>query len=59
MIKKTPKKRRLLHRLTNAQFAKYNQVFIDACRMADVYPSAREASKFRRGKGKAFQSLEK
>ena len=51
---------------TNSQFAKENSTFIDACGRADdnrrakrhnqrILPTIRQASKFRNGKGTAFQ----
>ena len=51
---------------TNKQFSRENSIFIDACGRADdnrrskghkqrILPTVRQASKFRRGKGTAFQ----
>jgi len=38
----------------NEQFAKENQEFQTACQAAGVKPTARQASKFRNKKGRAF-----
>ena len=40
-------------RLTNANFAKDYIIFKIACEIADVEPTRRQASKYRRGLGRA------
>jgi len=45
----------LKEEVSNREFAK-RQHFVDACILADIKPTARQASKFRRGMGKAYQS---
>ena len=41
--------------VTNREYSK-RQNFVDACILADVKPTKRQASKFRRGIGKAYKS---
>ena len=41
--------------VTNARYAKENDVFRDACVKAGVEPTTRQASKWRLKKGKAFR----
>lgn len=41
-------------RITNTEFAKYDQAFTDACDGVKLKPTARQASKWRRGTGKAW-----
>lgn len=43
-------------RQTNAVFAKENRQFQDACKKAEIPATARQASKYRSGKGKAYNS---
>lgn len=45
-----------MDREENAVFAKNNQRFINACQKAGIPATARQASKFRQGKGLAFNS---
>ena len=40
-------------KVTNANFAKRNERFLAACEVAGTEPTRRQASKFRRGRGKA------
>ena len=40
---------------TNGEFAKGNKPFQTACGAVDLQPTARQASKFRLGKGKAYR----
>lgn len=42
--------------LSNKQFAKQDEAFQLRCDWADVKPTARQASKFRNGKGSAFRA---
>lgn len=44
---------------SNKQFAVENQEFKHACEDAGIPVTARQASKFRRGKGKAFKKVNK
>ena len=46
------------HPTTNAEFAIKNLVFREACVLARVRVTKRQASKFRRGKGLAFRKRE-
>ena len=39
--------------MTNQEFAKTNQDFINACERVEIKPNATQASKWRRGFGKA------
>ena len=39
---------------TNAEFAKETKVFKDSCIKAGILPTARQASKWRNKKGKAY-----
>ncbi len=41
---------------TNAEFAKENKLFIASCELAGVEPSKRQAGRFRRGTGAAFEA---
>lgn len=41
--------------VTNAQFAKTDMTFLQSCENANVSPTPRQASKFRRGKGLAHK----
>jgi hypothetical protein len=40
--------------MTNHEFAKKDPLFLEACSLANVQPSRRQASKFRLGKGTAY-----
>ena len=40
--------------VTNAEFAKTNQQLIDACDKVGIKPTARQASKWKLKKGKAY-----
>lgn len=40
--------------MTNAEFAASDREFIEACRMAGIPPSKREASKYRNKQGLAW-----
>ena len=42
---------------TNREFATTSVVFRNACALANVEPTPREASKFRLGRGEAFAAL--
>ena len=42
-------------RPVNGPFAETDMVFRTACRLAEIQPTKRQASKYRRGRGKAFQ----
>ena len=42
---------------TNAEFAKQDGQFQQACAKADVKPTRRQASKFRNKEGSAYQAL--
>jgi hypothetical protein len=44
-------------RQTNADFATTNKQFIKACEAARIPPTKRQASKFRRRRGLAYQKL--
>lgn len=44
---------------TNTQFAANNGKFRKACELAEIEPTARQASKYRRGMGKAFAASKK
>jgi len=39
----------------NAEFAKTDKTFINACEQAGIDPSSRQAGKFRRGEGIAYR----
>jgi len=39
----------------NAEFAKTDKTFINACEQAGIDPSSRQAGKFRRGQGIAYR----
>ena len=43
-------------RMTNAKFAVKNEEFIQACKVADIKNTTRQASKWRMKKGKAWQA---
>ena len=43
-------------RITNRDFALHDRLFKRACEKASIPPTKRQASKFRRGKGRAFKS---
>lgn len=43
-------------RMTNAKFAVKNEEFIQACKVADIKNTTRQASKWRMKKGKAWQT---
>lgn len=40
---------------TNREFAKDDELFKTACEVVDLKPTARQASKWRRGFGKAYR----
>jgi len=42
---------------SNSEFAQKNGEFIDACELVDIKPTARQASKFRNKRGKAYTEL--
>ena len=44
---------------SNHEYSKVNEAFRTACMVAGVEPSARQASKFRNNKGKAYEALRK
>lgn len=46
----------MAERMTNRQFAEQDKQFRGACSEAHVAPTKRQASKFRRREGVAFQS---
>ena len=41
--------------ITNREFAKTDKRFVEACEGAEVKPTVRQASKWRRKKGKAWK----
>lgn len=41
--------------MANKTFAKTNPLFLKSCELAKVQPTVRQASKFRMGKGTAFE----
>ena len=41
--------------MTNREFAKTDKDFKEACEAVEVQPTVRQASKWRRGKGKAWK----
>lgn len=43
-------------KVTNKKFAEMDEAFKNACIKANIQPTKRQASKFRRGKGIAFKS---
>jgi len=43
--------------ITNAFFAKNSKTFIKACKKADIPPTSRQASKFRRKMGLAYSTI--
>lgn len=45
-------------RISNRDFARHNMVFLNACEKASIPPTKRQASKFRRKQGLAYQHLE-
>jgi len=40
--------------MTNREFAKKNRAFIKACELAEIPATGRQASKYRRERGKAY-----
>ena len=44
--------------MTNREFSKTDKRFVEACESAEVKPTVRQASKWRRKKGKAWKCLE-
>ena len=44
--------------VTNRMFASNNKKFIEACKRANIPPTARQASKFRNKKGTAYKGRE-
>lgn len=46
-------------KLTNRTFAKNDDIFKKCCQEANIPDTKRQASKFRRNKGKAYKVLEK
>lgn len=42
--------------MTNQDFSQTDKSFLEACKRAGIAPSRRQASKFRLGFGKAYQS---
>lgn len=42
--------------VTDREYAKTNKGFIKACKEADTEPTKRQASKYRRGQGIAYQN---
>ena len=42
-------------RITNKEFALHSQAFLRACEKASIPPTKRQASKFRRKQGLAYQ----
>jgi len=43
--------------MTNRKYCKENAIFKEACSLATVDPTRRQASKFRLGKGRAIHCL--
>lgn len=43
--------------MTNAEYAASDGTFIFACKLANVEPTKRQASKFRRDEGLAYKAL--
>lgn len=43
--------------MTNADFAQTDELFLRGCELANVEPSKRQASKFRREEGLAYKAL--
>ncbi len=41
----------------NKDYAQNNQLFIEACRLAVITPTRRQASKFRQGRGAAYRLI--
>ena len=41
--------------MTNREFSKTDKRFVEACESAEVRPTVRQASKWRRDKGKAWK----
>ncbi len=41
--------------MTNREFSKTDKRFVEACESAEVKPTVRQASKWRRKKGKAWK----
>jgi hypothetical protein len=46
--------RSLRNGVPNAQFAQTDKAFIDACKRAEIPPTARQASKYRNRRGAAY-----
>lgn len=44
--------------MTNREFAKKDQPFIKACELAQIPATGRQASKYRRERGKAYDHLD-
>jgi len=40
--------------MRNIKFAKENKLFLECCRLANVPPTPRQASKYKNGKGLAY-----
>ena len=45
--------------MTNREFAKADNGFREACEAVGISPTVRQASKWRRGKGKAWKQVRK
>lgn len=45
-------------RITNRDFSRHNKAFLLACEKASIPPTKRQASKFRRKQGLAYQHRE-
>jgi len=43
------------NKMRNKTFMVVDKMFIECCRMANITPTSRQASKFRMGKGVAFR----
>ena len=54
-IEYVPKAKLIGHQTTNANFAKTDRIFHKACELAEITVTNRQASKYRRKTGKAFQ----
>ena len=53
----TAAKSSCLYDTTNAEFAKHNGKFRQDCELAGLPPTARQASKYRRGFGDAYNAI--
>jgi hypothetical protein len=53
------KKEKKVDVVTNKKFAEQDEIFKKACDVAGIKPTKRQASKFRLGKGLAFESRNK